>query len=356
MRILTVSPGPKFSTYDTFMYYHRAFESIGHETFAFKYHDHFAYHATALSYMEGKSGDEEELQIRAIGLASESLISRIARVRPDLVFIISGIALPVQVWDWLDSFKSSLSKPFETMVLFTESPYIEETQAPLIGRVDIAGTMDRSSLDMFKGINDRSVYVQHAYCNAVHYIQPVSIRHAADVFMVGTGFPERIRLLSKVDWSNVDFRIFGGNWGDIQESKAIEEFYNLDFLDNSTDVAKYYSNSRISLNIFRTAKWPGENVLHIDPDEAYSISPRCYEIMGCGGFLLTDIRPELDELFDVGKDLVVFDGAEDLGDKVHYYLRHDNERNRIAMSGYRAVREHTYEDRARKIIDFVSDT
>jgi spore maturation protein CgeB len=128
----------------------------------------------------------------------------------------------------------------------------------------------------------------------------------------------------------------------------------LDFLNNATDVVSYYGNSKISLNIFRTARWPGENVLHIDPGKAYSLSPRCYEIMACGGFLLTDSRPELFELFEVGKDLVVFDGAEDLADKVRYYLSHERDRKKIAMSGLMAVKDHTYDKRAKQIVDFVS--
>lgn len=327
--------------------------NLGHETFAFMYHDHFAYHATALASSEDKTGEEFELQTRAIGMASESLISRIARVRPELVFIISGIALPMGVWDWLDSFKGSLKEPFRTMVLFTESPYIDETQFPVLARVDIAATTDRASLEAFKAINEKSIYIQHAYNSQVHIMQPMSQEHMADVFMVGTGFPERIRLLSQIDWDGIDIRLFGGNWDDLQESALLSNFYSLEFMDNKTEVVDYYSNSRINLNIFRTAKWPGENVLHINPDNAYSISPRCYEIMGCGGFLLTDTRPELLELFEVGKDFVVFDGALDLEDKIEYYLLNESARRRIAMSGHRAVRDHTYEDRASKIIEFV---
>lgn len=354
MRILVVAPGPRFSTYDTFRYYHSAFKNLGHDTFAFKYHDHYSYHSTALCAMEEKTGEEEELQVRAIGLSSESLISRIARIRPDLVFIISGLALPMMVWDWLDSFKKSLVNPYKTMVLFTESPYIDEAQYPLIERVDIAATIDKSSLRAFREINEQSIYVQHAYSAGVHNIKPASRKHAADVFMVGTGFPERIRLLSEIDWSDIDLRIFGGNWGDLDESKAIEDFYSLEFLENDGIVTDYYSNSKISLNIFRTAKWPGKNVLHIEPGMGYSISPRCYEIMACGGLLMTDTRQELLELFDAGRDFVLFNGADDLSDKIRYYLKNESERKRIAMSGWRAVREHTYEDRASRIVDFVN--
>lgn len=355
MRIMVVAPGPRFSTYDTFRYYAQAFKELGHDVFTFNYHDHYAYHATALTELEGKDPESMELQLHAITLASEDLISRIARKRPELVFVISALALPQGVWDWLDSFKDSLKKPFTTMVLFTESPYIDETQAPILKRIDLAATMDMASLDIFRSINENSIYIRHAYNPEVHRPVPKSFEHAADVFMVGTGFPERIRLLAGIDWSGIDLRIFGGNWGDIEESDSLKGYYSIEFLDNDTDVPIYYSSSKINLNIFRTAKWPGENVTHISPDLAYSISPRCYEVMGCGGFLLTDARQELLELFDDGKDLVVFDGAEDLEDKIHYYLINERARNKIAFSGLKAVADHTYVDRSREIIKHVED-
>lgn len=353
MRILTVAPGTKFSTYDTFMYYTGAFKELGNDVSMFNYHDHYSYHATALSYIEDADPESRDLQVRAIRLAAESVISRIARWRPDLVFVVSGLALPPGVWDWFDAFNNQLKTRFKTMVLFTESPYIEEAQKPILERVDIAATMDLSSLEEFKNVNKNSMYVRHAYSPDVHYIRPVNPDHAADVFMVGTGFPERIELLRAIEWDGIDLRLFGGNWGDL--GSDLDRYYVPEFLDNDTVVPSYYTNSAISLNIFRTAKWPGENVLHIDPGVAYSVSPRCYEIMASGGFLLTDSRPELVELFDDGKDMVVYDGAEDLHDKILYYLSHPRQRSKIATSGTIAVEGHTYVSRATEILKYIEN-
>jgi len=355
MRIMVVAPGPRFSTYDTFTYYLDAFKQLGHKVSAFRYHDHYAYHATALAYIQNIDSEDDELRQKAIQIAAEDLISRIARTRPELIFIVSGIALPPGVWDWLDEFKKALIKPFTTMILFTESPYLDETQKGLLARTDLAATMDKSSLGAFKGVNANTIYVPHAHNPSVHKLMPFSPERMADVFMVGTGFPERIKLLAGIDWSGIDLRIFGGNWGDTEDSKALEKFYSLEFLENSNEVSSYYTNSKISLNIFRTARWPGENVLHINPGSAYSVSPRCFEIMGCGGFLLTDARPELLELFESGKDMVIFDGADDLSDKIRYYLVHDDERQAIAMSGLQSVARHTYENRATDILKFVNN-
>jgi len=353
MRILTVAPGPRFSTFDTFKYYTKAFSDLGHEVAAFNYHDHYAYHATALSYIEDGDAEDLGLQKRAMLLAAEDLIARVARKQPELIFVVSGLALPPGVWDWLDTFRSGLEKKFATMCLFTESPYIDETQYPILERVDYAATMDFSSLQKFADVNENSLYIRHAYEPTVHKPQPMSVDHMADVFMVGTGFPERINLLTSIDWTDIDLRLFGGNWGDLGD--GLDKYYSPEFLDNEEEVPLFYTNSRISLNIYRTAKWPGENVLHIEPGIAYSVSPRCYEILGSGGFLLTDSRPELLELFEDGKDIVVFDGAEELGDKIKFYLSHPRQRDKIVASGRRAVSGHTYMSRAAKILKYIND-
>ena len=60
--------------------------------------------------------------------------------------------------------------------------------------------------------------------------------------------------------------------------------------------------------------------------------------MGCGGFLITNYQVELPEFFVIGEDLEVYTGIDDLIEKTGYYLEHEEERNRIARSGYEKVK------------------
>jgi spore maturation protein CgeB len=70
--------------------------------------------------------------------------------------------------------------------------------------------------------------------------------------------------------------------------------------------------------------------------------------------LLTNYTPGLEKLFDIGKEIVVYDSLEDLNKKVRYYLENENERNQITEAGYlRAKNEHTYDNRAQLIIDSI---
>lgn len=68
-------------------------------------------------------------------------------------------------------------------------------------------------------------------------------------------------------------------------------------------------------------------------------SLRVFDVLGCGGFLLSNYQSELAELFDDGKELVLFESEADLLDKITYYLSHDEERTAIARNGYEKVKQ-----------------
>lgn len=94
-----------------------------------------------------------------------------------------------------------------------------------------------------------------------------------------------------------------------------------------------YKNSKINLNI--TLRSIGNG-----------IPLRVFDIMGCGGFLLTNYQADMFELFEPDKDFVYYTDYDDLLAKVEYYLTHEEERKRIAQNGYEKVKKyHTYEHR-----------
>lgn len=75
-------------------------------------------------------------------------------------------------------------------------------------------------------------------------------------------------------------------------------------------------------------------------------SLRIYDVLGCGGFLISNYQAELPEQFEVGKEIVLFESEQDLLEKIDYYLKHEEERKQIAKNGYEKVkREYTYRKR-----------
>ncbi len=79
---------------------------------------------------------------------------------------------------------------------------------------------------------------------------------------------------------------------------------------------------------------------------------RCFDIMGSGGFMLSNYQPEIPELFELDKEIVVYTSYQDMIEKATYYLEHDEERAEIARRGYEKVkRYHSYEVKLNELLE-----
>lgn len=102
------------------------------------------------------------------------------------------------------------------------------------------------------------------------------------------------------------------------------------------DAARIYAKSKININIAMKE----------------DLNMRCFEVMGAGGFLLTDYVPYIEELFEDGKHLVLYRSVEEAIDKAKYYLSHDSEREKIAQAGLEEVmRAHTIDHRVLRMLE-----
>lgn len=81
---------------------------------------------------------------------------------------------------------------------------------------------------------------------------------------------------------------------------------------------------------------------------------RIIDICGVGGFALTNYCEETAELFEENKEIVMFKTPEELVEKADYYLKQEDLRKQIALSGQRKVLEnYTYEKKLKNLMDWV---
>lgn len=93
---------------------------------------------------------------------------------------------------------------------------------------------------------------------------------------------------------------------------------------------------------------------HIAEAEEYANNMRLYEATGAGSLLLTDAKRNLGELFEPGREVVTYDDVDDLVEKAHHYLAHEDERAAVAAAGQaRTLRDHTYEVRMRELAEIL---
>jgi spore maturation protein CgeB len=95
---------------------------------------------------------------------------------------------------------------------------------------------------------------------------------------------------------------------------------------HQTELDSIYSASRINLDIGRIY-------------QSDIVTMRVFDVLACGGFALVEHSAALEELFEVGAELVSYRDLGELRAQVRHYLSAEEERQAIAARGLRAVRE-----------------
>lgn len=80
------------------------------------------------------------------------------------------------------------------------------------------------------------------------------------------------------------------------------------------------------------------------------LSLRVLDILGAGGFLLSNAQEELSDFFEIGKELDTYNTLEELEDKISFYLAHPEIAHQLARNGHDAVAENfSFEKQLTKI-------
>ena len=78
------------------------------------------------------------------------------------------------------------------------------------------------------------------------------------------------------------------------------------------------------------------------------------DILGAGGFLLTNFQADFLDYFIPDEDFVYYTDTDDLLSKIDYYLTHEQERKEIAQNGHRKVlQNHSFEKCFQSILAIV---
>ena len=78
------------------------------------------------------------------------------------------------------------------------------------------------------------------------------------------------------------------------------------------------------------------------------------DIMGSGGFLLTNFQQDLLDDFSPGDDFVFFEDGNDFIHKISYYLSHEKERLQIIANCIGKMKQsHTFVHRVHSILDIL---
>lgn len=114
------------------------------------------------------------------------------------------------------------------------------------------------------------------------------------------------------------------------DTSMLPKIHNRGLANSLTEMPVIFHESKINLNTTSKSIRTG-------------LPLRIFDIMCCGGFVLTNFQTELPFLFNLDEEIVSYGSLEELCDKTAYYLEHEQERLEIAHNGFERVsREYTF--------------
>jgi len=164
-------------------------------------------------------------------------------------------------------------------------------------------------------------------------------KYRHDIVFIGSHYPNRLKILEEI--SNFNLGVWGPGWEKTPQESPLKpciKGYQL----KPDEWMKIFNSAKIIIVIhYQDGKIP-----------CYQASPKVYEALVCGQFVLCDDQKDVKTLFQEGEHIGIFKSIADLKEKIQYYLDHPIERIAIGKAGKEeAVRHHTYRHRIRKIID-----
>lgn len=198
-------------------------------------------------------------------------------------------------------------------------------------------TYEPSDIEFIKHKTGISIgYCPIGYNNVYKKLQSVPERYI-DVSFVGSPYPSRIKTLNKVasvakkkNWNVKFYGPFFRNTYPWKKWKwdikhPILKKYIINGSISSGEIADIYRKSKICLNLHG--------------NDTTGLNPRTFEILATGSFELVEADRDFRNLIVPEHDVGVFNDADDLVNKIDYYLSHEDERNSIARNGYEKVRD-----------------
>ena len=217
---------------------------------------------------------------------------------------------------------------------------------------------EKFRLTDYKAMGAHPLYCQEAANPDIY--QPFDLPKTCEVAFVGQAYGERPAYIRALLDSGIKVRVWGPGWqqrGPVSPLRRAARWGRrllrgggetpvslpqaiLGAPLSDADLVKMYSRTKINLG-FSTC---GET--HLGEKRIVQVRLRDFEVPMSGGFYLVEYMEELEEFYEIGKEIACYGGPADLADKIKYYLAHDAEREEIARAGRaRCLRDHTWQKR-----------
>ena len=296
-----------------------------------------------------------------IGL-QEKIIEYADKIEPDLIFFvlmkneiknetISYLTSKYKTLNWFcddqwryDSFTKKIAP------LFTYSVTVDKYRVPEYLKNGI--------------VPIQSQWASFEYASNLNF---ETIEYLNDVTFVGSKNLTREWIVNELEKKGIHVKCYGSGWA---SGKITYDEMKLFFL-----------NSKINLNLSNSVPKDTKFILFIlkkflfqfiNPFEPFSekidflkqiksllfsrkkieqIKARNFEIPGFGGFQISKFALQLEDYYEIGKEIILFSDIDELAHLINYYLINQKQREYIRTCGYIRAAEHNYFDRISKVFN-----
>lgn len=288
----------------------------------------------------------------------EILLSQIKEFLPDIILIsdVSGFTKEETVM-----IKESVPNKVKKLVGFHFTT-LDNTFKQNVSLYDQIYTGDKYYVNMMKSYGIPAVLLRHAFEPMILDRLP-KVERKNEVCFAGSIFrgkkmhDNRLNMLNTLSVFNVPYAFYGKIYGQTQLDSSIEiseeEKKNLNIINDIEKDMKpdlygiaYYSvlnQYNICLNLHAPMGNGAGNM-------------RMFEATGIGTCLLTDYKDENSELFDVDKEIVVYESFEDMVEKAKWLLDNPKKAQEIALAGQkRTLTDYTYKNKAEQLNEYIQE-
>lgn len=267
--------------------------------------------------------------------------------RPDLLLALDGMNLPTEQVDAVRALG------IRTAIWLTDDPYYTDMTTKIVPHYDYVFTLERNCLDLYRSLGCHNVHYLPFAAYTGHY-RPTLTRSAIrrQVSFIGSAYWNRVEFLRPVIVPLMEkgLMINGIWWDRLPEYTQYPDRIEIGKWMGPVETAEVYSGTKIVINLHRSANDSSvnNNALQIG---AISPNPRTFEISASGTLQLVDVREDLACFYKPGVEIETFANADELIDKVNFYLSHEKERQEIALRALeRTFRDHTYSHRLNELL------
>ncbi|MDR7252130.1 spore maturation protein CgeB [Nocardioides sp. BE266] len=266
------------------------------------------------------SGDRARRQ-----MLTDRAVEALRGSRPDVVITVKGDALGQGYWEAVDR-----SGAQQLLWLYDELARMSFDESVIASRPSIVSYSphDVSALET-RGL--RAGHVLDAFDHTI----PFSPVPSDDVVFVGARYPDRTRILTGLHARGIPVRAYGRDWSHHPVDRLRTwQLARPDLpAERDVDRATAYGVTAGAVAALNS---------HTDQD---GFTMRTYELPGTGSLQLID-RPDVDQLYEPGREVLVFSGLDELAELCERarsdraWARDIAERGRV-----RTLAEHTFDHR-----------